>query len=270
MQLNSGTVFKTRKNAMQSYLASAIFVGAFVLAPALAWSQDFSITNKIEPIGPGNEWTRQLQAWWDMHAWYPPDAKENNKEGTVKAHLTVRPDGQIWTIDVVQGSGWKSIDTAAVYAFHGGRLRPLPPAPPAPQADANLTLHFVLGHLPSKPPFTITDDPVHGTVVDANAERTCSGIVNQPFGGPEGGYFRIEASWFRKPDGKPWMKFYWAGKGPLEIPLTELAVSAQWTTPPVVRMNNTWVTHYAAWPDGDNRISGTTIDPEGVFELTCD
>jgi len=257
---------------MRPCVASAVLAAVFALAPAAAgcapaWSQDFSITNTAP--GPGSEWIRQLQAWWDGHAWYPNDAAENKKDGDVKVHLVIHPDGAVWNVDVVQGSGSKSIDTAAVYAFHGGRLRPLPPAPPAPQAEVNLTLHFVLGHQPSKPAFTITDDPVHGTVVDTNVERSCRGTVNQPWGGPEGGHFGVEASWYRRPDGKPWVRFYWAGKGPLEIPLTELSVSAQWTTPPVIRGYSFWTTHYAAWPDGDNRISGTTIDPEGTFELAC-
>ena len=118
---------------MRSYLTSAVLAAASVLAPAAAgyapaWSQDFSITNKPDAVVTG-DWTRQLQAWWDGHAWYPTDASDKHQDGTVKVHLTIHPDGQVWNVDVVQGSGWKLLDTAAIYAFHGGRLRPLPPAP---------------------------------------------------------------------------------------------------------------------------------------------
>ena len=259
---------------MRPTVASAALAAVLALAPvpagyAPAASQDFSITNTPEALGPGSEWTRQLQAWWDMHAYYPPEAGAKSQSGTVKMHLLIRPDGEVWRADMVQGSGTTTIDTAAYVAFHGARLRPLPKAPPAQEAEANLTLHFVMGHLESRPPFTITNDPVHGTVVDANMQRVCTGTVTQPWPGPEGGRFAVEANWYRKPDGTPWVKFYWAGKGPLDIPLVELSVSPQWTTPPVMRMQNTWVTHYAVWPDGDNHLVGTTIDPYGTFELTC-
>ena len=33
---------------------------------------------------------------------------------------------------------------------------------------------------PSKPPFTVTNDPVHGTVVDTVQQRTCTGTAAQP------------------------------------------------------------------------------------------
>jgi TonB family protein len=236
-------------------------------APAL--SQDFSITNMPEAVGPGSAWINQLEAWWILHAYYPPDASEKNKDGTVKVNLTIHPDGEVWKIAVVQPSGWQSIDVASWVAFQGAHLRPLPPTPPAAEAEVNLTLHFVLGHLQSRPAFTITTDPVHGTVVDTNVQKLCTGTVSQPWPGPEGGYYAIEATWYRKTDGSPWVKFYWAGKGPLDIPLIELSVSPQWHTPPVTRMSNTWVTRYAVWPDGDNRLTGTTVDPYGTFELTC-
>jgi hypothetical protein len=121
----------------------------------------------------------------------------------------------------------------------------------------------------SRSPFTVTNDPVPATVVDSMVQKTCSGTVVQPWPGPEGGYFQVEAVLYRMPDGRAWIKFYWAGKGPLDIPTVELSVSAQWNTPTVSRNLNSWTTHYAAWPDGDNHLAGTTIDPYGTFELTC-
>ena len=49
---------------MSAYVTSAVLAAVFVLAPAAAGyapalSQDFTITNKVEP---GGNWVRQLQA----------------------------------------------------------------------------------------------------------------------------------------------------------------------------------------------------------------
>ena len=145
-------------------------------------------------------------------------------------------------------------------------------------APAFLVAAFVLtpvvagdGPALSKSPFTITNDPfpVETTVVNTMREKTCTGTVSQAWGGPEGGYFAVKAVWYRRPDGTAWMKFYWAGTGPLEIPVTELGVSAQWNTPTVCR-KICWSTHYEVWPEGNNRLNGKTVDPEGKFTLTCD
>src|SRR5271167_2129733 len=102
---------------MRSCIASAILAAASILAPvatghAPARSQDFSITNKVEP---GGNWIGKLQAWWDVHAWYPEDALEKKQDGTVKLHLVIRENGEVWTEETVQGSGSKSIDNAGFY-----------------------------------------------------------------------------------------------------------------------------------------------------------
>jgi TonB family protein len=133
---------------MRSYVASAVLAAAFIVLPATAGfapasAQDFSITNETSA---GTSWMKQLQSWWDLHAYYPPDASEANKDGNVKVHLVIQPNGDIWKVDVMQGSGWKSIDVASYMAFHGAHLKPIPANPPTPQADVYITVHFVLTH----------------------------------------------------------------------------------------------------------------------------
>ncbi len=133
---------------MRSYVASALLAAAFVLMPAAvgyapAWSQDFSITNETHS---GDEWYRQLQAWWDVHAYYPPGASAQNESGDVKIHLVIHPDGEVWEVKVVEKSGSKLIDDAGFYVFHNAVLRPIPPNPPVPQSDVYLTEHYVLAH----------------------------------------------------------------------------------------------------------------------------
>jgi TonB-like protein len=200
---------------MRSNVASVALAAAFVLAPAVggyapALSQDFSITNKEQAAG---DWTRKLQDWWNVHAWYPEEALEKKEAGAVKLHLVILQDGQVWMEDKVQGSGSKSIDDAGFYAFHGAHLLPFPPGTSPSQTDVNLTLHFVLEHRPSKTPFTIGNDPVGGTVVDTMLERTCTGTV-EPLWGWSSGPYRVTTTWYHRPDGTKWVKFYYNGVGP--------------------------------------------------------
>ena len=117
---------------MRSSVASSALTAAFVLTPvaagyAPALCQDFSITNQVEPANAvRRDLRRQLQAWWDVHAYYPRHASNNDEGGTVKVHLVILPDGRIWTIDVVGSSGSASLDTAGARCFgvgSCGRLR---------------------------------------------------------------------------------------------------------------------------------------------------
>src|ERR1700748_3896781 len=133
---------------MQLLLASTVLTAAFVLTPVAvgytpALCQDFSITNQLEPANPARrDLMRQLQAWWDAHAYYPRHASNNDEGGTVKVHLVVRPDGKIWTVNVVEGSGSRSLDTAGDTVFGGGFVRPFPEG--EPKADIDISLHYVL------------------------------------------------------------------------------------------------------------------------------
>jgi hypothetical protein len=254
---------------MRSHVASIVLAAVFVLAPAAAGyapalSQDFSITNKVVA---GGEWIGKLQAWWDVHAWYPPDALEKKEDGTVKLHLVIHENGEVWTEQLVQGSGSKSIDIAGFYAFHGAHLLPFPPGTPAPQADVFLTLHFVLAHQQSKSPFTIGNDPVQGAVVDTMLERTCTGTV-EPLWGWASGRYAIVAIWCHRPDGTKWVKLYQNGTGPNYRPVTEIGKSAAFRAPPI-NAKASW-SSYWVWPVGDNRLSGTVVDPYGTFDLTCE
>ena len=104
---------------MRLSVASSALAAAFVLTPvaagyAPALCQDFSITNQVEPA---NAWrhdmTRQLQAWWDAHAYYPKHASNSDEGGTVKVHLVIVPDGNIFTINVVESSGSRSLGMPA-------------------------------------------------------------------------------------------------------------------------------------------------------------
>jgi TonB family protein len=270
---------------MRLSVASSALAAVFVLTPvaaghAPALCQDFSITNQVEPA---NAWRRdmmrQLQAWWDAHAYYPRHASNRDEGGTVKVHLVILPDGNIFTINVVESSGSRSLDGAGSAVFRGAFVRPFPEG--EPRADIDISLHYVLAHrhdqpvaagytpVSSKSPFTIMNDPVKSPILETMLQRTCTGtvtrngIANHPVYGMRS---TAQAIFFRKPDGTPWVKFYVWGYPSLS-PVTEVGKMVQWTTQEHWGKNNPFV-HYTVWPDGDNHLSGAVgslvIDKTGV------
>jgi TonB family protein len=184
---------------------------------------------------------RQLQAWWDMHAYYPRHASNNDEGGTVKVHLVIRPDGRIFTVNVMESSGSRSLDSAGSSVFRDVFVRPFPEG--EPKAEIDIWLHYVLAHrhdrpvaagytpVLSKSPFTIMNDPVKSPILDTMLQRTCTGTVtlggirNHPWYGM---HFSAEAIFFRKPDGTPWVKFDKGGL-PVLAPVTEVGKMVQWT-----------------------------------------
>ena len=181
-----------RGSAMKPSNASAIRAMALVLALATshapAQAQDFSITNQIEPATAARrDILRQLQAWWDVHGYYPRRAAKNDERGNVALRLVIAADGVIRAATVAGGSGSNALDNAAVGAFRGGFVRPLPPG--TPETVIDVTLHYVLTHrsddtvpastapAPARRPFTITNDPVHSPILETMLQRTCTGVV---------------------------------------------------------------------------------------------
>ena len=237
-------------------------------APAL--SEDFSITNPVEPADAGRrDLMRQLQAWWNVHAYYPRHASGSDEEGIVKLHLAILPDGRIWAVNMVESSGSSSLDTAAAATFRGGFVRPFPEG--TPEADLDLSLHYLLSHrhdqpvaadyrpVPSKRPFTITNDPIKSPILDTMLQRTCTGTVvrqgirNHPWYGT---HAWAQAIFFRRPDGTPWVKFYEGGY-PTLAPVTEIGRTVQWTgREEHVGAGTSYFTQYTVWPDGDNNLGG--------------
>jgi TonB family protein len=283
---------------MRLPVASSALAAAFVLTPVAAGHvpalcQDFSITN---PEEPANAWRhdmmRQLQAWWDAHAYYPRHASNNDEGGTVKVHLVIIPDGNIFRIDVVESSGSRSLDGAGSAVFRGGIVRPFPAG--EPNVELDISLHYVLAHRHDQPapagytpalsksPFTIMNDPVKSPILETMLQRTCTGTVTRNGIKNHPGYGMsswAQAIFFRKPDGTPWVKFYAWGH-PSLAPVTEVGKMVQWTAQRGSKAP-LWV-HYTLWPDGDNHLSGAVgslvIDKTGVaysnniegpVDLTC-
>jgi TonB family protein len=285
---------------MRSLVGTAALAAGFVLIPAASghapdFSQDFSITNPMEPGDAARrDVMRQLQAWWDQHAYYPRHASSNDEGGTVKVRLAINPDGRIWRVDLVGSSGSASLDTAGVSAFRGGFLRPF--AAGVPPADIALSLRYVLAHRHDQPvaagykpvaakgPFTISNDPVTSPILETMIQRSCTGTVvkegirNHPW---YGGRHWVQAIFFRKPDDNtPWVKFY-DGGDPLLAPVNEVGKMVQWTgKTESPRKNTTFQYHYTVWLEGENTLSGNIdayfysgltggINTGGTVDLTC-
>ena len=261
---------------MRWSIYSIALASAFTLTPvaggfAPACSQDFSITNPEEPANAGRrDLLRQLQNWWNVHAYYPRHASNNDEGGNVKLHLAILPDGRIWGVNAVDSSGSNSIDAAAAAAFTGGFVRPFPEG--SPEADLDISVHYVLAHrhnepmstnytpIVSKSAFTITNDPVKSPILTTMLQRTCTGKVvkegirNHP---EYGGNYWAQAIFFRKPDNTPWVKFYEGGY-PILSPVTEIGKTVQWTgRQEHLRGGLFSYTQYTVWPDGDNNLSGS-------------
>ncbi len=261
---------------MRLLVASAALAAAFVLTPvaagyAPALSQDFSITNQVEPADAGRrDLLRQLQAWWDVHAYYPRHASQNDEGGTVKLRLVIHPDGNIWIVDLAGSSGSGALDAAGASTFRGGFIGPFPSG--APEAAIDISLHYVLAHrhdqpvaagytpVLSKSPFTITNDPVESPILDTMLQRTCTGTVvkqgirNHPMYGTRNS---AQAIFFRRPDGTPWVKFDEGGY-PILAPVTEVGKVVEWTgREEFLKGGSSSFTQYTVWPDGGNNLSGS-------------
>jgi hypothetical protein len=259
---------------MRLSVASSALAAAFVLmtplaagyAPALG--QDFSITNQVEPANPGRrDFTRQLQAWWDAHAYYPRHASNNDEGGTVKVHLLILPDGNVWP-HLVGSSGSPSLDAAGEAVFRGASVQRFPAG--EPNVEMDISLHYVLAHrhdqpvaagytpVSTKSPFTIMNDPIKSPILETMLQRACTGtmvlqgIPNHPAFGI---HYSAEAIFFRKPDGTPWVKFWERGHQSI-APVTQVGKMLTWTgRQEHSRDGDTWL-QYTVWPDGDNSLSG--------------
>ena len=281
---------------MRFSLAFAAMVVTFVLAPAVAGyapasSQDFSITNPVEPADAGRrDLMRQLQAWWDVHSYYPRHASSADEEGSVKLHLVILPDGRIWTVDLVESSGSRSLDTAGIATFRSGFVRSF--AEDAPEAAVDLSLHYLLAHrhdqpvaadytpVRSKRPFTIANDPVKSPILETMLQRTCTGTVvkqgirNHPIYGE---HIWAQAIFFRRPDGTPWVKFYEGGYA-VVAPVTEVGRMVQWSRGERLKGILRYI-QYTVWSDDNNNLSGnlqtsyageeTPLNQGGTVDFTC-
>ena len=253
---------------MKSLVVSAALAAFLITTAAPAMAQDFSITN--EPVDTGRRsLTRQLQAWWETHAYYPRHASNADEGGTVKVHLLIHTDGVIWMSNVVESSGSRSLDAAGVSAFRDGFIRPFPAG--VPEVELDLTLHYVLAYRHDQPvaagftagsrrAFTITNEPVESPILSTMLQKNCVGAVvkqgirNRPWYGTR---YEAQAVFFRRPDGTPWVRFFEGGSSPSFAPVVEVGKMLRWSGPEEhLGSGTSSFTQYTAWSDKDGTIAG--------------
>lgn len=267
---------------MWSLVALIAFAVSLVLAPVVvgqapALSQDFSITNQVEPADGGRrDLLKQLQAWWSNHAYYPKHASNNDEAGTVKLHLVIHTDGTIWMANVLEGSGSPSLDAAATIAFRGGFVRPFSAG--IPEAVLDISAHYILAYRRDQPPtvgvtpasagqsFTITNQPVQSPILETMLQKSCTGTVvkqgirNHPSYGVR---YQAQAIFFRRPDGAPWVRFSEGGSSLSLAPIVQVGKVLRWSGPEEhLPQGGSSFTQYTAWADGDSVIIG---DLETIF-----
>jgi TonB family protein len=219
---------------------------------------------------------RQLQAWWDVHGYYPRHASLNDEGGTVGIRLDIRPDGRIRSVQVARGSGSQSLDAAALRTFTGGFIRPFPEGLPGTELD--ISLNYVLAHRHDQPvpvgykpvaqkiPFTIENDPVKPPLLEKMLQKTCTGMIvtqgvlNHPIYGIR--YYGSKLVFFRRPDGTPWVEFHEGGHMSIS-PVVEVGKLVSWRGPTSGKSGAGAVWYYTAWLEGNNKLKGTISSSVG-------
>ncbi|MGH7155188.1 MAG: energy transducer TonB [Acetobacteraceae bacterium] len=93
-------------------------------------------------VGP--DWLNLVSAWWQRHAWYPPEAGINNEQGTVTVRLIVAHDGKVESVRLEDRSGKPFLDMGAVAIFRGATLPPLPPRVKTQSIPVHFTIHYII------------------------------------------------------------------------------------------------------------------------------
>ncbi len=222
-------------------------------------------------------------------------ASNADEGGTVRLHLVIHPDGNIWTVSVVEGSGSRSLDGTGASTFRGGFIRPFPDG--VPGAELDISLHYVLTHrhdeagsasavpAPSRGAFTITNEPLPSPILNTMLLRVCTdsvvraGIRNHP---PYGIRSSARAIFLRQPDGTPWVRFYEDGYGVLS-PVTQVGKLVKWTgRQERLPGGNSRFNQYTVWADDGTTLNGSLqitytsvarfnqdINRGGTVDFTC-
>ena len=100
-----------------------------------AWSDDKEV---------GDNWLNLVAAWWQRHAYYPPEAGMNGEQGITTVKLVVRHDGSVAKVQLEDPSGYPWLDMAAVAVFRGATLPPLPSDVTAASIPVHFTIHYII------------------------------------------------------------------------------------------------------------------------------
>lgn len=103
-----------------------------------------SSTVLMEGVPVSTDWLNEVTAWWQRHAYYPPQAGLNNEDGDVTLHMRVDQNGHVSQLELVSKSGSRWLDLGALAIFRDAYLPPLPPGTPEVPIPFHVTIHFVI------------------------------------------------------------------------------------------------------------------------------
>jgi TonB family protein len=92
----------------------------------------------------GSDWRNAFSKWVSEHAYYPPQAAQNNEDGDVTVHVVATADGRVQSVRLVSRSGSQWLDMALLSLFDGAVLPPIPPDVANPTFDFDFTMHYIL------------------------------------------------------------------------------------------------------------------------------
>jgi protein TonB len=103
-------------------------------------------------VGQGGraDYLALLSEFIETHKYYPPEAARNGEDGSATVELTVRRDGKVEALNLVQSSGSEILDAAWMAVFRDNRLPPFPDELNKPRETFTLTLnyHLIYGEAP--------------------------------------------------------------------------------------------------------------------------
>jgi len=92
----------------------------------------------------GSDWRNALRKWLDDHAYYPPQAIQQNEQGDVVVRVVAGPDGRVQSVTLISRSGSQWLDMAARAMFDNATLPPIPPSVANPTFSFDLTMHYIV------------------------------------------------------------------------------------------------------------------------------
>jgi protein TonB len=113
------------------------------LGQSVVGSENTKIFGRADSKEVGPDWYNRFEAWWERHAYYPPQAGENGEQGDVALDLVIRRNGDVASAILAERSGSQWLDMAALGVFRDARLPELP-STAAATVPIHLTIHYVI------------------------------------------------------------------------------------------------------------------------------
>jgi len=89
-------------------------------------------------------WMAEVGAWLRANLTYPNMARRLGQEGTVVLQVTIDREGHVLDAVLAQGSGFGTLDQAAMALVTGARLPPFPPGMKLDRQSVKLPIHYRL------------------------------------------------------------------------------------------------------------------------------